>query len=240
LLPSGGLGSLDGKGGSHMRTALANHLGEFVHCQGWIKSWDVIEEKNQFQLTVHKPTITTPDKNLLFKHQEVISKEDHLHLFFPVELLSTFKDRHSLYDLISFSGNVIQYIRSNGTLDFGVKATETTTLHIELENLIDYALEITQKNKGCMDNKYLACMQFVLIPELHRLNGLLEDAGDRLPTYSRTYREYSDQIQIWLTAVNWGIEMVSTWMQSRSYRRKCIRKRNKLNRRKKHLGFCTT
>ena len=222
-----------------MRTALANHLGEFVHCQGWIKSWDVIEDKKQFQLTIHKPTIKEPNKNLLFKHQKLISKEEHLNLFFPVELLSSFKDQYSIHDSISFSGNVIQYMRSNGTLDFGIKETPQTTLHIELENLIAYALEITQKNKGCMDDKYLACMQFVLIPELHRLNGLLEDAGDRLPTYSRTYREYSDQIQLWLTAVNWGIEMISMWMQSRSYRRKCIRKRNKLNRKKKHLGFCT-
>ena len=222
-----------------MRTALANHLGEFVHCQGWIKLWDVIEDKKQFQLTIHKPTIKEPNKNLRFKDQKLISKEEHLNLFFPVELLSTFKDLYSIHDSISFSGNVYQYMRSNGTMDFGVKATEITTLHIELENLIAYALDITQKNKGCMDDKYLACMQFVLLPELDRLSGLLEDAGDRLPTYARTYQEYSYQIDSWITAVNWSIEMVSMFMQNRSYRRKCIRTRKKLNRKKNHLGFCT-
>ena len=222
-----------------MRTALAKHLGEFVHCQGWIKSWDVIEDKKQFQLTIHKPTIKEPNKNLRFKDQKLISKEEHLNLFFPVELLASFKEIYSIHQSISFSGNVYQYMRSNGTMDFGVKATEQTTLHFELESLIDYALVVTQKNKGCMDDKYLACMQFVLIPELLRLKGELEVAGDRLPTYDRTYQEYSDEIDTWIAAVNWGIEMISMWMQSRSYRRKCIRKRNKLNRKKKHLGFCT-
>ena len=222
-----------------MRNALANHLGEFVHCKGWIKSWDVIEDKNQFQLTVHHPTIKEPDKNLLFKDQKLISKEDHLHLFFPVELLPSFKDRYSIHSSFCFSGNVIQYIRSNGTFDFGVKETPQTMLHMEFDNLIKYAMKISKSFKEYLltDDSYLHSVQNVLLPELDRLDELLESAGNNLGTYERTYKEYAFEFKDWRNLFNLGLVLVSQRQKCPRYRRKIAKKRWNAHRKNHSLGF---
>ena len=50
-----------------MRTSLSKHLNEFVLCRGWIGVWEDFPSTKTRRITVNQPTITKPNKRLLFK-----------------------------------------------------------------------------------------------------------------------------------------------------------------------------
>ena len=64
-----------------MRKGLIPYINHYVLGQGWIAGWEKIEETTSYRFYIDKPTIKKPDKNLLFKEQQLISKEDHINLF---------------------------------------------------------------------------------------------------------------------------------------------------------------
>ena len=90
-----------------MRTSLSKHLNEFVLCRGWIGVWEDFPYSKTRRITVNQPTITKPNKRLLFKDQEVISTENHLNLFVKFEDLINYDTRFfELNEPIHFSGMV--------------------------------------------------------------------------------------------------------------------------------------
>ena len=88
-----------------MRTSLSKHLNEFVLCRGWIGVWEDFSYSKTRRITVNQPTITKPNKRLLFKDQEVISTENHLNLFVKFEDLINYNTKFfELRNTIHFSG----------------------------------------------------------------------------------------------------------------------------------------
>ena len=119
-----------------MRTSLSKHLNEFVLCRGWIGVWEDFPYSKTRRITVNQPTITKPNKRLLFKDQEVISTENHLNLFVKFEDLINYDTRFfELNEPIHFSGMVEHYTRKDGSNDFGIYATKQSTIVFEVEKL---------------------------------------------------------------------------------------------------------
>jgi len=116
-----------------MRTNLKPHLGTFVLCKGWIKDWKDIDEKHpQRKVLISQPTIRKPDKDLLFENQPIISTEHHLNLYINKEDLSDYP-KFELNNTLDFSGIIEGYMRSNGSIDYGVYPNKQSLLHIKLE-----------------------------------------------------------------------------------------------------------
>ena len=55
-----------------MRTSLSKHLNEYVLCKGWIGEWEDFLYNQTRRITILQPTIKRPDKQLLFKDQELV------------------------------------------------------------------------------------------------------------------------------------------------------------------------
>ena len=119
-----------------MRTSLAPYLNQFVLCSGWISYWEELPELSTRQVVVSQPTIKKPDRNLLFKDQEVISTEHHLNLFIKHDDLPNYEIIFELNGIINFTGLVEKYTRKEGTNDYGIYADKQSTLPYEIEKLV--------------------------------------------------------------------------------------------------------
>ena len=114
-----------------MRTALSNHVGEFVLVQATLDTW--FKEEHAIRVFVRNPVIKKGNKDLLFKDQELISKEHHLNLFTDEERWKTYEFKR--LEPITFAGDVYRYERADGTIDFGVRQTPSSMLHFKIQNI---------------------------------------------------------------------------------------------------------
>ena len=164
-----------------MRTSLSKHLNEFVLCRGWIGVWEDFPYSKTRRITVNQPTITKPNKRLLFKDQEVISTENHLNLFVKFEDLINYDTRFfELNEPIHFSGMVEHYTRKDGSNDFGIYATKQSTIVFEVEKL----------KRAIVDCNTFGDREFLINYAYNKVQELIESVksfDDCLPTFHQTY-----------------------------------------------------
>ena len=174
-----------------MRSKLSTHKHKYIVGKGWITDWKLIPENNVFRAYISKPTIKEPDKHKRYEDLELISREDHINLF-----INTNADypimQYKRYDCVSFAGIVEPYRRKDGSQDWGVKPVPQSTMEYQIQNLIA-AIEVFA---GLNDYsaKALCYAEEKLKPKLKRIEENLDAAGDLLPTFSRTYDEYKEEL----------------------------------------------
>ena len=202
-----------------MRTALKPYVNQYVLCKGWIADWEQIPEKGIKRVYVSNPTIKKPDKTKLFKEQECISKEHHLNLFIKEEDLKFYDTEFGMHLPISFTGNIYEYTRKNGTTDFGVYPTKQSTLHYQLDWICDMSLEVVEHH-STISMETLVWFERVVKPKVANLTELLENAGDELPTFKSTYQNYKKELMLWNTAADKASNIIRSICSNRSFRRK--------------------
>ena len=203
-----------------MRTALSNHVGEFVLVQGTVDTW--FKEEHAIRVCIRNPVIKKGNKNLLFKDQELISKEHHINVFAQADQWT--KAAFKRYEPICFCGDVHEYQRADGTSDFGVRSTSTTMLHFRLEHLVKKAYESVGNYHG---DQLLKVIDEYFLPKFKEYLEELEEAGDRLPTWVRTYSDYSQELNDGKKIFENFRKSVKGRLLNRDYRRLCKRKNKK-------------
>ena len=205
-----------------MRHKLADHLNEYVLCKGWIGGWEDMKECSTRRVFIKQPTIKKADRNTLFAEQDVISTEHHLNLFIKFEDLSQYDTIWELNQTIQFAGVVEQYTRSNGTTDYGVYGTEQSTIHFQLERFIQSIKETSNNpNPEDIDLPFLEQQAKQLVA----LAVEVDEAGDRLPTFNKTYEDYKSTLCALAVVVPNIVRKTRAFLASRDYRRsKKVRK----------------
>ena len=205
-----------------MRQKLADYLNEYVLCKGWIGGWEDIKECSTRRVFIKQPTIKKADKNKLFSEQELISTEHHLNLFIKFEDLYKYETIWEMNQTIQFAGLVEGYTRSNGSTDYGVYGTEQSTIHFQLERFIQSIKETSNNpNPEDIDLPFLEQQA----SQLMMLAAEVDEAGDRLPTFHKTYEEYKDTLCALAVVVPSIVRKTRAFIASRDYRRsKKVRK----------------
>jgi hypothetical protein len=219
-----------------MREKLADHIGEYVLCKGWIGGWEDIDDCSTRRLYIKQPTIKRANKDLLYEEQETISTEHHLNLFIKYEDLPDYDTTFELNQPILFTGEIEAYTRGNGSNDFGVYATKQSTFSYKLDRLLTSVKETTD---ACLEDIDLTYLESAA-KQLDALSGVLDEIGDRLPTFHKTYEEYRTLVSALRWAVPQTIERTKSVLSSRQYRRRmgarqsAIEEAKKLHPKKKH------
>tara|TARA_B100000965_G_scaffold283071_1_gene240952 strand:- start:476 stop:1141 length:666 start_codon:yes stop_codon:yes gene_type:complete len=203
-----------------MRTALAKHLGEFVLVQATVDTW--FNEEHAIRVFVRNPVIKKGNKDLLFKDQELISKEHHLNLFAEGEEWR--KKGWQRYEKMTFGGDVYRYVRADGTIDFGVRSTPTTMLHFKLQHLEKQLYQVEGKFHG---EGLLMVIDEFFLPKIKECLDELKGAGDRLPTWVNTYSEYLKDLNRWKNFLDKERKILKGRLLQRDYRRFCKRREKK-------------
>ena len=194
-----------------MRTCLSQHLGEQVLCKGWIASWEDLEGLSTRRLVVSNPVIRRPDRNLRFEDQVLLSKEHHLNLFIKHQDLPQYDTTFQLHEPIQFSGVVQEYLRADGTTDFGVYAGRQSTLPFEIQKI---CLAVYESSAASEATHHL--IRTHALPKAEQLLKDLEDAGDMLPTFRETYSSYKQMLEELVLDCRFVLGLV----KSRHYRRR--------------------
>ena len=201
-----------------MRTKLSPHLHQIVLARGWIDSWEDFASTNSRRVCVKQPTIKVADKNILFANQKVISTENHINLFIPYELIEQYEAHFITHAPISFSGVVVEYQRRNGSVDYGITATPQQRLQLDLERL-SLAVEDLCRTSP-FNHSTLAFDEHTALPQVLALEERLEQAGNALPTFDKTYGEYKNLLLDMRVALSKLIERTKCFTSSRAYRRR--------------------
>lgn len=198
-----------------MRTGLIPYLGQQVLCKGWIASWKDLEGTATRQVVVRNPTIRKPDRNLRFEKQSLLVKEDHLNLFIEHKDLPNYDATFQLHEPIQFSGVVQDYVRSDGSTDYGIYAGSQSTLPFEIERVRLAAYESSVGEEGLEE-----LFRDTLLPKAEQLLKDLEEGGDGVPTFRGTYRTYKEQLQ----EVIRDMRSILVHIHSRTFRRRYRRR----------------
>ena len=224
-----------------MRTALANHVNQNVLVKGWIESWKIVEDKDVFRVSIKNPLIKEVDKNILFENQKLISKEDHLNIFLPKNEYQMFINYFSRFDVIHLTGRVIQYIRSNGTCDFGVDVVQTDAVTYRLHTFLEEGDALIDKHKkiGYADQSLVDHIKYSLIPQTYALEQDLKDVGEFFPSFNITYDEMMKLILDQRMQMKLTVKILEVSLNSSSYKSLIKKKKakNKILEIKKQKGF---
>ena len=83
-----------------MRVDLAKYINQYVLCKGWITDWEQMNE-NTFRAYIEKPLIKKPNKNAVWEELETLSREHHINLFLPYNIVEqmrfTFDQNNGLF-----------------------------------------------------------------------------------------------------------------------------------------------
>ena len=210
-----------------MRTPLAPYLDKYVLCKGWIADWEDMPECSTRRVFVSQPTIKKANKNLLFKEQEVISTEHHLNLFIRYEDLTDYDAVFELNSPISFTGVIERYTRSDGSIDYGVYANKQSTIAFKLERLIKSLQETMNTER--LEDINLEYLSTAALRQLRSLKDELEECGDMLPTFNKTYEQYLFELDALTYGVAHIIKRARDYLGSREYRRSKKRKGSPLS-----------
>ena len=198
-----------------MRTSLSKYLDKFVLCRGWIGDWENFTHTKTRRITVLQTTIRKPDKDLLFKEQEIISTEHHINLFIPFDDLINYDTKFfGLREPIQFSGVVEHYKRKNGSNDFGIYATKQSTLPYEI-----YRLKKSVFDSRTFKDKDIQYLEEYALPKIKSLVERLEQSVDCLPTFKHTYPDLMGTLIGLGLGVGERIEQIKSIKQTRRYRR---------------------
>tara|TARA_Y100001978_G_scaffold68072_1_gene61255 strand:+ start:115 stop:795 length:681 start_codon:yes stop_codon:yes gene_type:complete len=225
-----------------MRNALSKYLGQRVLVEGWIANWEEIKDKDDFLICIKHPVIKKANKDLLFKDQELISKEEHINLFFPKSIYEEFKKSYTLHDGVGFLGVVYRYCRSDGTNDFGVRCLENCSIHTDLDEFEEVAVKtldfiIASDN----DDEVSFCLIFIrekIIPRLDSLEKTLEREGESVATFTHTVDEYKKRIQelrYQLNDVYSHLSYLNCNRAMRRLRRKSLKKVRQVRKRRNQI-----
>ena len=200
-----------------MRTKLIPHLHQFVLARGWIDGWKDFSSTNSRRVCVKQPTIKVADKNILFANQKVITKEHHINLFIPYEMLGQYEAHFITHAPISFSGVVVEYQRRNGSVDYGITATPQQHLQLDLERLSLAVEDIGRASP--FNHSTLAFYEHTALPQVLALEERLEQAGNALHTFDKTYGEYKSLLLDMRAAISKMVDRINCYTSSREYRR---------------------
>jgi hypothetical protein len=201
-----------------MRAKLIPHLHQLVLCKGWIDGWEDFASTNSRRVCVKQPTIKVADKNVLFANQKVIAKEHHINLFIPYELLGQYEAHFITHTPISFSGVVVEYQRRNGSVDYGITATPQERLQLDLKRLSLAVEDIGRASP--FNHSTLSFYEHTALPQVLALEERLEQAGNSLPTFDKTYGEYKKLLLDMRVALSKLIERTKYLTSSRAFRRR--------------------
>ena len=208
-----------------MRKGLIPYINHYVLGQGWIAGWEKIEETTSYRFYIDKPTIKKPDKNLLFKEQQLISKEDHINLFWNYGDAKNITLPFKKYQQVQFTGCINEYKRKDGSYDYGVYPVPYSKLEQKLNTLTYYVKDIVEKTQRCSE-KELYLYEWEVKPQIKRLMFELEDAGDLLPTFYYNYSHYKWELNEMKTIVNKITKDIRCVHSNRTFRRKMKIARN--------------
>ena len=224
-----------------MRTSLAPHVGKIVLIKGWVNSWKFPEDSDYFRLSIKNPIIKESDKNIHFDNQNILSTEDHINIFLLRDRYESFRHEYSRLDVVYLSGKVIQYIRSNGTQDYGVDLLETDRVVDRFNDFLDEGRELLQitQEKGYPTQRILNYMRHSLIPRTYVLEKDLKELGDLFPAFSITYQGMMNMLLDQRQQMKSALEIMQTALESPIYRYRIrkIKHKNKVKELKKNKGF---
>ena len=200
-----------------MRSALVPHLNQLVLGKGWIDSWEDFKSTQTRRVCVKQPTIKIADKHTLFANQQVISTEHHINLFIPYNLLEQYEAQFITHSPISFSGEVVEYQRQNGSVDYGISANPQHRINLDLERLSLALVDIGRAYPFASST--LAFYEHTALPQVRLLQERLEQAGNALPTFEKTYKEYKKMLEEMGGTIEMVIGKVKRHTQTRDYRR---------------------
>ena len=204
-----------------MRTSLAPYLNEFVLCSGWISYWEELPELSTRQVVVSQPTIKKPDRNLLFKDQEVISTEHHLNLFIKHDDLPNYEIIFELNGIINFTGVVERYTRKDGTKDYGIYANKQSTLPYEIEKLVSGFNDTFKSFEDFEESlDYIKDYSYPKSLELlTRLKNIEDKNTNNLPTFHKTFEDYKEDLAEVFFSIQTTATSYNQIINSREYRR---------------------
>ena len=202
--------------------------------KGWLevgKIWRNAQPDEYSKQPTIKKQIET-----LFVEQDVISTEHHLNLFIKFEDLSQYDTIWELNQTIQFAGVVEQYTRSNGTTDYGVYGTEQSTIHFQLERFIQSIKETSNNpNPEDIDLPFLEQQAKQLVA----LAVEVDEAGDRLPTFNKTYEDYKSTLCALAVVVQHreedkGIPCFKDYRRSKKVRKNAIERKGNQDTQETH------
>ena len=200
---------------------------QYVLGIGWIDQWWDLDDGIR-RFCIKNPTIKKPNKDVLFEHLPLVSKEDHINLYLSKDeqndILIYTRENASLerYEKITFSGIVKGYSRKDGSFDYGIHPTKFSNIHFLLEDFDEELcnfLENLEDKTEFMSEKTLLYLEYQLKPRIYSYRRKLEESGNELPTFIDTYKDYVDCLENHLDGIQRHINMIRTSSSNRSNRR---------------------
>jgi len=215
-----------------MRTALIPYLNQYVLAKGWITDWKDEEETQTRRIYVSNVLVKKADKHLTFDKQTLISKEDHLNFFVPLQYIpKTFCER---YKCVALAGYITEYTRKDGSIDYGLTPIKQSMIEDHIIEVCERAKLMTQSN--LLTPKSLLTLHS-LKEEIKECDMELEGAGNLLPTFFSSYDDYKRDIKSIADTFNKGIEVINSICSNRAMRRAHKVKHNFARTINHHYGF---
>lgn len=199
-----------------MRSSLAQHHGALLLCCGWILHWKDLPESGCRQVTIGNPTFKAPNPFLRFDELELVGKEEHVNLFIPYKHLPSYDTRFLLNDKIFFCGFVQEYIRRDGSCDYGIASIAQNPISRKIEKLnsqLEYARSYPRSDT-------LSLIEGVILTSVEDLTTEIHNLGDHLPTFIQSKGEMLKELK----SIQKDASNIRNILNSRQYRRKCAKK----------------
>ena len=188
---------------------------QYVLAKGWITDWKDYEKTQIRRVYVSNIAIKRPDKNLTFENQELISKEDHLNFFIPFEYVPYTPCEK--YTCLGLAGCITEYTRKDGSIDYGLKPIAQSIIEDSIASVCERASLMT--NEKVLTPKTLMTL-YSLNQQMVDCDKQLEEVGDLLPTFYRTYADYKKDIKAMIKVFEEGISLMNSICSNRAMRRK--------------------
>ena len=188
---------------------------QYVLAKGWITDWKDYEKTQIRRVYVSNIAIKRPDKNLTFENQELISKEDHLNFFIPFEYVPYTPCEK--YTCLGLAGCITEYTRKDRSIDYGLKPIAQSIIEDSIASVCERARLMT--NEKVLTPKTLMTL-YSLNQQMVDCDKQLEEVGDLLPTFYRTYADYKKDIKAMIKVFEEGISLINSICSNRAMRRK--------------------
>jgi len=215
-----------------VRTALIPYVNQYVLAKGWITDWKDDEETQTRRMYVSNVIVKKADKHLTFDKQSLISTENHLNFFFPLQYIP--KDFYDRYTCVALAGYITEYTRKDGSIDYGLNPIKQSMVEDHIIEVCERAKLMTQSNM--LTPKSLLTLH-LLKQEIKECDMELEEAGDLLPTFYSSYDEYKKDIKTIADTFDEGIALINSICSNRAMRRAHKVKHNFARTINQHYGL---
>ena len=198
-----------------MRTVLIPYINQYVLAKGWITDWNDDEETQTRRVYASNVIVKKADRNLTFDNQTLISKEDHLNFFIPINYIPT--NFYEKYTCLALAGYITEYTRKDGSIDYGLTPIKQSMIEERIRAVSDGA-DLMTSNKLLTPQTLLTL--YSLKQQVIECDEELEKAGDFLPTFYSSYAEYKEEIKEWIEVLDKGIATINSVCSNRAMRRK--------------------